>query len=71
MNFPDGRTNQYAVWRACERLGISPPLIRTKWEDNDTETQALIIAYDQIRGNEDAGIEANRVAASFGQRRLR
>lgn len=71
MNFPDGRTTEYAIWRACERLSLDPPNVKRRWEDNDTETQALIIAYDQIRGNEDARIEIDRLNASIGSGRLR
>jgi hypothetical protein len=56
----------YACWRACERIGILPPGVKPAWDDNDTETRSLIIAYDQIRGDEDAKREANRLAAGIG-----
>lgn len=36
---------EYAVWRACERLGIKPPSVKDGWDDCDIETQSMILAY--------------------------
>lgn len=38
----------YAIWQACERFGILPPGVKPKWEDNDSWTQALLLAYNQV-----------------------
>jgi len=43
------RTGQYAIWRACERIGIRPPKVKEQWEDCDVITQSYILAYSQIR----------------------
>ena len=47
---PSYRTGEYAVWRACERLGIRPPGVKASWDECGLETQALIVAFDQTRG---------------------
>lgn len=54
MNVPQGRTGDYAIWRACERLGMLPPGVKSDWDANEPWTKALIIAYSQIREYEDA-----------------
>jgi hypothetical protein len=51
---PKGRSETYAIWKACERLRLSPPNVKPAWRDNDAETQGMIIAYSQIRESEDA-----------------
>lgn len=43
----------YAKWRACERVGIRAPCVKSRWEDNDILTQAEILAYSQIRDIEE------------------
>jgi hypothetical protein len=43
----------YAEWRACERFGILPPGVQPRWEDNHDWIQALLIAYSQIRSQEE------------------
>lgn len=50
---PNGRTFNYAIWRACERLNIPPPGIPGGWDDLDVITQSRIISYSQIRILED------------------
>lgn len=62
MPMPKGRTQKYAVWKACERLHLLPPGVKPSWDENDTETRELIIGYDHIRGLEDA----EHQAACFG-----
>lgn len=51
--FPDGRTEQYAIWKACERFKIKPPNVQSEWEKNDLFTQCDLIAYSQIRDHEE------------------
>lgn len=46
MNLPDGRTGEWAVWRACQEFNLKP------WEDWDSlpaDVQASLIAFSQIR----------------------
>jgi len=50
---PKYRTERYSIWRACERFGILPPDIKNEWDNNNVECQAILIAYDQIRQNEE------------------
>ena len=50
---PSGRTELYAKWRACERLGLTPPDVKKEWTENTAHTQSLLIAYSQIRDVED------------------
>lgn len=50
---PDGRTEDYAIWRACERYGILPPGCRQEFDDCPPWLQAMLIAYDQIRQTEE------------------
>jgi len=56
MRLPEGRTGDYAIWRACERFGIRPEGVKTSWDRCDLQTQCLLIAYSQIRCNEDIEI---------------
>lgn len=49
FHLPKGRTEEFAIFRACERFGILPPLVELKWEDCSSWIQAMLIAYDQIR----------------------
>lgn len=53
---PPSRTEQYAIWKACERMNIKPPEIKSKWDDNNIWGQAQLIAYNQIRDMEDMEI---------------
>lgn len=62
---PDGRTEIYAIWRACERFGVCPPNVKQKWEDMDVETRSTLIAYNQIRESEDAKIQSGRNLGFF------
>lgn len=50
---PDFRTQEYAEWKCCERFGVRPPGVAAAWEECDTETRALMLAYSQIREEED------------------
>ncbi len=45
-------TEEYAVWSACEHLGIRPPGVKESWDACDVRTQAMILAYQQIRDYE-------------------
>lgn len=53
MHLPKGRTEDYAIFRTCERFGIRPPLVESAWEDCSSWAQAMLIAYSQIRDIED------------------
>ena len=55
------RTAEYAVWRACERLGIRPPGVKPAWDECGVETQALIVAFDQT-----AKLRRSRAGGSTG-----
>jgi hypothetical protein len=46
----------YTIWRACERLGIRPPNVEEVWDDCDIWSQALILAYSQIRELEEIAV---------------
>lgn len=50
---PKYRTQRYAVWKACERLGVLPPDIKGSWDENNIVSQAAILAYERIRSNEE------------------
>ena len=58
---PDGRSELYAIWRACERLQLSPPDLEKSWTKNSSWMQALCIAYSQIREWEDAIIRSKGI----------
>lgn len=62
---PDGRTMDYAVWRACERFRLCPPGVEEKWNDNNVVAQAMLLSYDQIRQ-----IEEDKRAAAFAGVRM-
>jgi hypothetical protein len=47
--FPNGRSMDFAIWRACERVGIRPPGIKDSWDQNQLMQKAQIIAYNQLR----------------------
>lgn len=36
------------IWCACKRLGVKPPDVEDRWEDNDALTQAKILAFEQL-----------------------
>lgn len=59
---PNFRTEEYAIWRACERLGIRQPGVQDSWEKNDVAMRETILAYSQIREEEDN----ERVAGIYG-----
>jgi hypothetical protein len=50
---PQFRTEEYAIWRACERLGIRQPGVKPSWEENDVAMRETMLAYSQIREEED------------------
>ena len=50
---PKGRTTNYAIWRACERLRLTPSNVKKDWDDNTPHMQSMLIAYSQIRDVED------------------
>lgn len=50
---PGGRTQEYAVWRACERFGVRPPGVQSEFTDCPPWFQVMLIAYDQIRQTEE------------------
>ncbi len=54
LRLPKGRSNLYAIWRACERFGIRPPGVRSNWEDCNVQVQSELLAFDQIRTLDDA-----------------
>ena len=60
---PAYRTGEYAVWRACERLGIRPPGVKASWDECGLETQALIVAFDQTRSYDESEWEAQLAGA--------
>lgn len=47
--WPTGRTTDYAIWRACERLSVRPPGVKDDWDECSVWTQAKILAYNQVR----------------------
>jgi len=53
VTWPRYRTGTYAIWHACERLGIRPPEVKSAWDDNGVQIQAMILAYDQIRDHDE------------------
>lgn len=50
---PEGRTTEYAIWRACERFGVRPPGVEPGWDDCNVAARASIVAFDQIRQTEE------------------
>lgn len=53
MILPDGRTVLYSMWRSCERLNLTPPNVKEKFEENSPYIQAQLIMYNQIRDYEE------------------
>lgn len=50
-----GRTSKYAIWRACERIGIRPPSVPAAWDEIETAPVICdILAYSQLREEEEA-----------------
>lgn len=60
---PAGRTAHYAVWRACERVGIRPPDVAASWDDCNVFAQAEVLAFDQIRQHEEHELLVAQVKA--------
>lgn len=54
MIWPSNRTGLYAIWRACERLGVRPPDVKDEWVENDIVTQTYILAYGRVRDYEES-----------------
>lgn len=50
---PKWRTEKYAIWYACERFHLLPPNVQPGWDDNNVLIQAELLAYSQIRMNEE------------------
>ena len=50
---PQSRTQEYAVWKACERFGVLPPGVLKNWEEMLPWHQAMLLAFNQIRENEE------------------
>ena len=61
--WPSGPTGEYAVWGACERLGILPPGVKPAWDDCGVEAQALIVAFHQTRSYDEAERDAQLAGA--------
>jgi len=36
------------IWCACTRLGVKPPDVKDRWEDNNPVTQAKMLAFEQL-----------------------
>ena len=53
MILPKGRTELYQIWRVCERWGIRPEGVKDTFKDCPAWLQARLIAYEQIRQNEE------------------
>jgi len=51
---PKYRTEDYAIWNACERFDILPPNCKRSWNDCDVWCQSSLIGYNQIRCIEEA-----------------
>lgn len=41
------------MWSACARFGVKPPGVKDRWEDCDVQTQARLIAFDQLANHDD------------------
>jgi hypothetical protein len=64
--FPEYRTGEYAIWKACARLAVRPPGVPACWDDCGVWTQALILAFDQTASHD----EEERAAQLAGARML-
>lgn len=49
MILPKFRTMEYTVFRACERMGVLPPGVKSSWDDCNWWVQAQLVGYEQIR----------------------
>ena len=49
-----GRTTLYMIWKSCIRLGLLPPGIEKKWDDNVPYQQARMLAFEEILTYEEA-----------------
>ena len=56
---PPGRTGTYAAWRASERFGICPPGIKKDWNSMEMPQHAMLLAYDEIRQEEELKMAAS------------
>jgi hypothetical protein len=56
---------QYAVWEACVEIGVRPPGCKDNWEDNDVETQALIVAFQQTRESDKMKLMASMAGSGI------
>ena len=54
-----GRTQKYAVWRACERFAIRPPGIPESLDEISPPALCDLLAYDQVRSLEQSGTQQN------------
>jgi len=56
---------EFAVWEACERLGIRPPGVKASWDEmeEDIIAQSLILAFNQIRTMEEQKWQAELAGA--------
>lgn len=54
------------MWCACERLGIKPPDVKDRWDDNDPWTQAQILAFNQVREHDAAEFLGGGSSAAAG-----
>ena len=66
MIMPKYRSGLYTVWRSCERLSILPPHVASDFDDCDSWTQCLLMAYGQIRDNEEFELQAKLAGAKIG-----
>lgn len=64
------RTQDYAIWRACERFKVRPPGIKESWEAMLPWHQLKLIAYDQIRQTEEDEITALMATGSMTKRMM-
>lgn len=55
----------YAIWRACERFGVKPPGVKSRWEDMTAEEQKLLIAYDQVASHDELQVQSQLAGAKF------
>ena len=71
--WPSHRTAEYAVWCACERLGILPPGVRPTWDECSGRDASLDVAFDQTRTYDESEREARLMGARSpcrGERRF-
>lgn len=60
-----GRTTQYIIWKACQRLGVRPPGVKESWDECGLEAQALMIAFEQISSYDELEQEAALAGAKI------